>query len=190
MPRVGLTRQAVIEAAADMADDVGPDRLTLAALAQQFGVKVPSLYKHVAGIDDVQRAIAVLAVEELGDVLAEATVGRAGSDAVAGLARGYRSYAKACPGRYALSVRAPDPSDAEHVAAAERLSRTVFMALAAYGRDGDDAVDAVRIVRSALHGFVSLEQAAGFGLPREIDRTFDRLIDAVDLMLRELAHLT
>lgn len=188
MPRVGLTRSAVVAAAADLVDAVGPERLTLAALAQQFGVKLPSLYKHVGGIDDVYRAVAVLAVDELGSALAEATVGRAGPDALRALAVAYRTYAKEHPGRYALSVRAPDPADAEHVAAAQRVSQTVFRALAAYRREGEDAVDAVRILRSALHGFATLETAGGFGLPRQVDRTFDRLVDALDLALSELAH--
>ena len=40
-----------------------------------------------------------------------------------------------------------------------------------------------RAVRSALHGFVSLEHAGGFGLPVDIDRSFDRLVTAMDRAL-------
>jgi hypothetical protein len=32
----------------------------------------------------------------------------------------------------------------------------------------------------ALHGFVSLEAAGGFGLPQSVDVTFARLIDSLD----------
>jgi hypothetical protein len=39
---------------------------------------------------------------------------------------------------------------------------------------------AIRCPRVALHGFVSLEAAGGFGLPQSVDVTFARLIDSLD----------
>jgi len=184
VPRAGLTREAVVAAGAELADSAGLDRLTLAALAQGFGVRLPSLYKHVGGLEDLQRSIAVLALTELGQVMATATVGKANGDALRALARAYRAYAAAHPGRYAATLRAPEPGDADHLAAAESLIRTAFAALAGYGLDGEDAIDGVRIFRSAVHGFVSLERLGGFGLPQAVDRTFDRMVDALDAGLR------
>lgn len=51
--------------------------------------------------------------------------------------------------------------------------------LAAFDLDDDRAVDAARALRSAIHGFVSLEAAGGFWLPRDVDRSFAFLIDAL-----------
>ena len=48
--------------------------------------------------------------------------------------------------------------------------------LRAWEKHGDAAVHAVRTVRSALHGFVALEAAGGFGLPVDLDASFDRLV--------------
>jgi len=45
----------------------------------------------------------------------------------------------------------------------------------------------VRIARAGLHGFVSLEAAGGFGLPRDVDRTFDRLIETLHTGLTSAA---
>jgi Tetracyclin repressor-like, C-terminal domain len=45
-------------------------------------------------------------------------------------------------------------------------------------------VDATRALRSALHGFVMLENAGGFGLPRDVDRSFGQLVAAFDLAFR------
>jgi hypothetical protein len=52
----------------------------------------------------------------------------------------------------------------------------VTSVLDGFGVTGDDAIDATRSLRAALHGFVSLEDAGGFGLPTDVDRSFDRLI--------------
>jgi Tetracyclin repressor-like, C-terminal domain len=46
--------------------------------------------------------------------------------------------------------------------------------LASYRLAGPDAVDAIRSLRAALHGFVELERAGGFGLPDSVDRSYDR----------------
>jgi hypothetical protein len=56
----------------------------------------------------------------------------------------------------------------------------VFAILRGYGLADDDLVDAARALRSALHGFVTLDNSGGFGLPREVDRSFERLVAVLD----------
>lgn len=181
MPRAGLSTGVLVRDAADLADEVGLDRVTLAALAQRRGVALPSLYKHVRGLDALREQVAALATAELAEVFATAAAGRARTDAVVALAAAYRDYARRYPGRYAASQRVPDGAGPEHVAAAERAVGTITAVLAGYGLTGDDAIDATRAMRSALHGFVSLEQAGGFGLPVDIDHSYAQLVLALDL---------
>jgi AcrR family transcriptional regulator len=183
MPRAGLTPRRVVEEAADVADAAGLDRLTLAAVADRFGVAIPSLYKHVRGLDGLRRDLAVLAVRELTAAISKATVGRAGSDALHAMADAYRAYATAHPGRYAAGLRAPAPDDSEYQAAADDALGVFFAVLAGYGITGPDAIDAIRGLRAAMHGFVALEAAGGFGLPQSVDASYHRLVDALDAAL-------
>ncbi|WBO63865.1 TetR/AcrR family transcriptional regulator [Streptomyces camelliae] len=180
MPRPGLNLEIVVAEAARLADEVGLDHLTLTALAQRFGVATPSLYKHVGGLDDLQRHIATRAVRELGDAMAAASVGRARSDALRAMADAYRDYARAHPGRYAATLHAPGAADTEHITASDALLRTVFAVLHGYDLGDDDLVDATRAIRAMLHGFVALEAAGGFGMPQDIERSYARLIDTLD----------
>jgi hypothetical protein len=124
--------------------------------------------------------VAALAVAEVAEVFATAAAGRSRTDAVVALADAYRTYAREHPGRYAASQRAPDPADEAHVAAATRAVGTITAVLAGYGLTGDDAIDATRALRSALHGFVLLEQSGGFGLPVDIDHSYRQLVLALD----------
>ncbi len=183
MPRAGLSRSVVVATGARIADEAGLDRLTLAAVAQDAGVRLPSLYKHVGGLDDLQRGVAVIALEELAEHLTRAALGRSGPEALRALGDAYRAYAKEHPGRYAATLKAPAPDDAEHAAAAEKVVRVVFAVLEGYGLAGDELVHATRILRSALHGFVALEAVGGFGLPEDVDETFRRLVDGLERLL-------
>jgi AcrR family transcriptional regulator len=183
VPRAGLSRAVVVETGARIADAAGLDRLTLAAVAQDAGVRLPSLYKHVGGLDDLQRGVAVVALDELAEHLTRAGLGRSGTAALRALAEAYRDY----PGRYAATLRAPAPDDAQHARAAEKVVRVVFAVLGGYGLDGDDLVHATRILRSSLHGFVALEAAGGFGLPESVEDTYARLVSGLDTLLRAQA---
>lgn len=184
MARAGLNQQIVVREAARLADEVGLDQLTLAALAGRLGVALPSLYKHVKGADALTRKLAALATAELADALTSAAAGRAGEDALRAVAAAYRDYARRHPGRYVAAQRAPDAGDPDHVAAAERAVGAIYAILRGYGLGGDDAVDATRVLRSALHGFLALEAAGGFGLPRDVDRSYDRLVAGLDVAFR------
>ena len=75
-----------------MADEVGLRNLTLAALAVRLGVRQPSLYKHIDSIAGLHRDIAVQAKRDLGEVLARASVGRSGADAISAMSHAYRSW--------------------------------------------------------------------------------------------------
>jgi AcrR family transcriptional regulator len=183
VPRAGLNRGAVVGAAAVLADEVGWEQLTLAGLAGRLDVRLPSLYKHIESLDGLRRDVAVLALGELGAALGAAAVGRSGGDALRALAGAYRGYAREHPGRYAATVRAPAPGDTGHAAAAEGVLRVVFAVLAGYRLTGDDAVDATRALRATLHGFVVLETGGGFGMPVDVDRSYDRLVAGLDATL-------
>jgi AcrR family transcriptional regulator len=177
----------VVTAAAELADEAGFNRLSLAALAARLGVRLPSLYKHIDSLDGLRRDVAVLAVTELGAVMSAAAIGRAGSDALRAVANAYRHYGQAHPGRYAATVRAPAADDAEHTAAAESVLRVVLAVLAGYGLSGNDAIDATRALRATLHGFVALEAGGGFGMPVDVDRSYTRLVDGFDATLHRWA---
>jgi AcrR family transcriptional regulator len=190
VPRAGLSAAAVVRAAADLADDDGLEALTLARIAASVGVRTPSLYNHVGGLDDVRRRIALVGLRELGDALRDAAVGRAGDDALTAMAHAYRAYARAHPGRYAATQRAPATADADLTDAARGAVDVLLAILRGYGLEGDDAIHAARGVRSALHGFVALETGGGFGIPVDLDESFDRMIAALARGVREGAAAT
>ncbi len=174
----------VVEEAARLADEVGLERLTLAMVAKRFGVALPSLYKHVAGLDALLQGVSALATAELADAAVVAAAGRARLDALRAVADAYRAYAKAHPGRYPATQRVPDPADPAHVAAGEKVVGAVYAILSGYGLAGDALVDATRALRSAMHGFVTIENGGGFGLPRDVDRSYRSMVVALDAAFR------
>jgi AcrR family transcriptional regulator len=183
VPRAGLSSEVVVAEAVRLVDEVGPERLTLAALAQRFGVALPSLYKHVGGLEDLHGRLAVVAARDLGAALRRAATGKAGADATAAIAAAYRRYAGEHPGCYGYLLR-PRVGDAEHARASREILDVLNDVLAGYGIDRDeDLVDAARLLRSLLHGWVALETGGGFAMARSVDRSFERLVRALDAAL-------
>jgi AcrR family transcriptional regulator len=176
VPRAGLTETLVVEEGERIADEVGLSSLTLAAVADRLGVRQPSLYKHIAGGDALRRSIALRAKNELADVLGRAAVGRARGEAIAAISHAYRAWAIEHPGRYAAAQRAPLPGDVDDESASSNVVRVVADVMAGFELRDDDAIDAIRALRAGLHGFVTLEADHGFGLPVDVNRSFDRLV--------------
>lgn len=181
VPRAGLHQAAVVAAGADLADEIGFTELTMGALAGRVGVRTPSLYKHVANQDDLNRRIATLALTEAAEAMGTAIQGRAGKDALIAAAHALRTFVVTHPGRYAATVGlAPTgPDDLLAVAAARGLApfRAV---LRGYDIDPEDVVHALRALRSIFHGFATLEASRGFRYDTDIDASFTWLVDLVD----------
>ena len=176
MPRQGLDAEQVVDEAVRIADADGLDAVTLARVAAALGVRAPSLYNHLAGREALLRAIALRGLRELGDALRRAAVGRARGDALAAVADAYRSYAHAHPGRFAATLAAPAAGDEQHEQAVAEVVAVFAAVVGGWEAEDDDATHAVRALRGALHGFVTLEAAGAFATPVDRDESFARLV--------------
>ncbi|MEN3540370.1 WHG domain-containing protein [Microbispora sp. ZYX-F-249] len=184
MARAGVTLERLTEAAAELADEVGLENLTVSELARRFGVKDASLYSHIRNAHELRVRVAALALTELADRAAAALAGRAGRDALVAFAGAYRDYAREHPGRYAAMQVDLDP-ESEAADAARRHSDMTRAILRGYSLAEPDQTDAVRLLGSVFHGFVSLEAAGGFRHhPRAADESWSRMLDTIDVALR------
>lgn len=190
MARAGLNRQVVVDLALAVVDDAGPRGfadLTLSAVAARAGVAVPSLYKHVAGLPELRRAVALVSVRGLTAAIesgarAAPDPARPGVSELRAVAHAVRTYARTSPGRYIAAQGAVWVQDREsnevHEAAARAVAALTAL-LGSFDLPPEDVIDAVRMVRSALHGFVVLELEGGFGMPADVDQSFRYLVDAL-----------
>lgn len=149
-----LGRDDVIRAAADLVDREGWRALSLARLARQLGRHATSMYAHVSGIDDLRRGISLLAADELADKIWSATIGKVGAEALAAIAREYRSYAAAHPGRTA-SLSAIDRGDAGFAAPMARLHEPLAATFRSFGLDERQAASAHQIFGATINGLVN-----------------------------------
>src|SRR5216683_2743331 len=174
--RVGLDHATVVEAAAKLVDEEGIEQLSLGRLAERLGVRTPSLYNHVAGLPGLKHDLTLYCLRDVLDRVTRVTIGKSRAEAICALATAYRAYARETPGRYALTLQAPAPGDQELQAIAQQLVDVIRAVLAPYRLSEEDAIHAIRGMRSLVHGFISLEVAGGFGMPVDQDASFHWLI--------------
>lgn len=191
--RERLNRDRVVALALGVLDDASPaegDPLTLASVAAVAGVAPPSLYKHVGSIAELRNLVAAACVDEVNRALARATLGRARDEAVRAAADALRGYARSHPARYLAMQFSPGvegPGASAVVAAAEETIGILTGCVRGFGIPDDRLIDAIRMLRSGLHGFVHLEVGGGFRRPEDVEASFAVLVDVLVRGLEALA---
>ncbi len=180
MSKYQLNHAKVVNGAVELMNERGADALSLAEVAARFHVRTPSLYNHVQGLEGLRRDLSLFALRTLTAQLQDASTGLSGGEALAGLAAAYRAFALANPGLYPSTMRTVVAEDEELFNAAEHLQRVFLSALRGYKIAGDQAVHAARAVRSALHGFASLEGSGGFDKRNDPDASYAGLVELLD----------
>ena len=179
-PRSNLTKQTVVQAAADLIKAEGLEALSLGHLAQKLGIRTPSLYNHVDGLPGLMRELSILNARNLADCISEAAIGQSGAEAVRRVMQAMRVYIKEYPGLYLSTVRASGTQpfvDPELEQEEARSVKVGMVVMASFGLEDGDAIHALRASRSLVHGFATLEVSGGFGMPLELDESFSRLVD-------------
>lgn len=183
MVRAGLTTDRVVEAAADLADAIGLDKVTVSALARGFGVKDASLYSHVRSVQDLRARVALLAAGS------SPTDSEGLSPDGPGRTRSSRSQTPTASLRWngRADTRRPrsrlDPAVVAESTAYHRTVEIIYAMLRAYDLTEPDFTDAVRLLRSTFHGYSALEANGGFGAPRDVQASWQQCVEALHVVL-------
>ncbi|MGN7312280.1 TetR/AcrR family transcriptional regulator [Alkalicoccobacillus gibsonii] len=175
-PRRGLTISDIIHTASNIADDQGLKQLSIGALAEKLKIKPPSLYNHVRGLDELHDLLAVYGCQKLLEKLEESILAVSKEEAVKQFSYAYVTFAKEHPGLYEATSRAAEEENVELKQAQEQIVLVILRVLEAFDLENDHAIHVIRMLRSMLHGFVTLEQGQGFGLPYDLDQTLEVMI--------------
>ncbi|WP_047984783.1 TetR/AcrR family transcriptional regulator [Ornithinibacillus californiensis] len=178
MPRVGLDLSKIIQAAAKIVDEQGVEAITLAAIARDLSVKPPSLFNHVQGLSQIKRELSLIGVKMLYDTMQPASDGKLGDEAIFALANAYLQFTRDHPGLYEFTIALPHPKDEEIEKEGNKIIALITEALRNYQLSEENAIHAVRGLRSILHGFSSLEQKGGFGMPLRKEESLNLVIKA------------
>lgn len=162
MGRAVLTPDTIVTAAATVCDEVGYESLTLANLSQRLGVKPPSIYKHLDGLEAVQQGVALMGLRDLNSRLMRAMAGATGADAVVAVALAYWQYSLDHPGVYAGVVGIPPNATGEISAEHDLQIGLCSVVLSGCSLQGDRLRHTVRGLRSLLQGFCTIQGGGGF----------------------------
>lgn len=175
MARKSIDKTIVLKTAAQLADTEGLEQVTLAAIAQRLGIKTPSLYNHIDGMNGLRKDLALYGIRKLTEEITQASVGKAGDKALLSIGTAYVSFARQHPGLYEATL--PASIDHDIQVAGDTLITLFLRVLEEYNLKEEDALHVVRGLRSLVHGFASLEHKGGFGLSLDHDESLRRLLE-------------
>lgn len=168
-PKLRWNKERVVALAGELADREGLGAVTLSRLADEMGVRPPSLFNHVPSLAGLLRELALAGTRALAERL------EASGESLEGLMGAYRALVRAHPGLYAATLAIPrtqafaDPDLSE---AEERIIGVCLRVAKGFGLEGPRAIHAVRAWRALAHGFSDLERLGGFGLPLDLDESY------------------
>jgi AcrR family transcriptional regulator len=159
-----------VAAARRLLEDDGPGALTMRRLAQELGIRAPSLYKHFASKAAVELAVIEDALFDLGDVTHRA-LHEAGTDGpLWRLLTTYRTYCLAHPNLYRLAVSGHFPRESLPSGLEEWAGNPWFVVT------GDPHL--AQALWSFAHGMVILELDDRYPPGSDLDTTWRAGADA------------
>ena len=178
--KAGITLDDVAVAAMTIADRDGLDAATLTAVADELGIKTPSLYNHVDGLNGLRRVLAIHGSQILLEQFREAIAGLSGVDALRAIAEADRQFAQNHPGLFASFLPAPAPGEDDELY--DALAQPIFLVagvLLEMGIPQEKAIHLLRGTWAMLYGFLDLESKGGFGPTEGIDDSFEASIEVM-----------
>ena len=176
-----LSRNDVINAAIACIEREGESALGVNRVARELGIKPPAIYKHLKGNAELRKAVVVAIYQLYFAQLKQKTAGIKQAKALlkaGGLAT--RDFARSYPGLYRVMTQFQlQPGDPES-ASVIKESQSMFSALLnSQDLSTDKLIDIMRMINSAILGFINLEQSGLLTLPRSTDDSFEVMLDAL-----------
>ena len=153
-----ITRESVIQKAAELVEQEGVEQLSLGKLATALGVKAPSLYRYVNNKDALLQAVNLQTIQDLFTAYEQALANAGGGaeEQLTAVFQAHRTFAHSHPQCYMLALA--NPNDAQRPN--EDILTQMVLPIQAIVADIAGEANALAALRGALalvHGFVMLE---------------------------------
>ena len=154
----------IVATARQILEDEGAEALTMRRVAEDLGIRAPSIYKHFADKAAIESALIEDALIELGTGLHDAVANPGPGGATASLLATYRALANAQPNVYRLATSGPLDRDALPAGLEDWAGEPFFLATGEPYR--------AQALWSFAHGMVILEIDGRFADVSDLDRTW------------------
>jgi AcrR family transcriptional regulator len=155
------TRRALLDAAAELLDEGGPDAVTLRAVGARAGVSRGAPYGHFPDKDHLLAAVAANSWQAVGDQLDRliADQGRPPTDRLERALSGLMEVGRRRPHAYALMFSAPAEQYPDAVAAVSRTHDQFLAIVTEVVGDPERAGPIGALLMTSLHGIVAMENS-------------------------------
>lgn len=179
MPRIGLSREKVIEQAAMLANEKGLKYVTITTLADHLGIKKPSLYNHIKSQDDIYQGIMIYGWKNGAEAITDHITEKDAHEALREYARGFYKYAIDNPGILEAMLWYNKYKSEELVQATRKVYTFFFAQTDKLHIDRVIANHLLRTYRAFLEGFLLLVVHDSFGNPISVNDSFELSLDVL-----------
>lgn len=179
MPRKGLTMEQILSTATELVEEKGFDQFSLRELARKLNVQQSSLYNHASNVAELTAGVGHIALQTLRDRLELASTELLGKEKLLAIANAYRTYAKENPELYKAIARLPLLPDDDLKEQSHSVMATLYEILATFDLSAEEKIMFARAMRSAMHGFVTLEAAGNFQNDTDVDASYCYMMESL-----------
>ena len=163
-----VTKAEVIKTASDMADRNGLHNVSLKAIAENLGIRTPSLYNHIGSLDELLREIAHSGMRTMNEKMIRAAIGKTGDSALKLVAVEYLNYMIEHPGVYEIIQWASWNGTEETAIIFNDYLSLLKTLICSCGFNPDKTTEILSMVTGMLHGYTTLQLRYAFSNPDKV----------------------
>ena len=179
MARIGMDANTIISRATQMANQMGMENMTLKMLADDLGVKTPSLYNHIDGLEDLKMQLMIYGWKQMEERIIQSVIGISGYDAIKAGCYAFYEYATENPGIFNAMLWYNKSQNAETMEATSGVFSVLFKITSSLNISEENCNHIIRTLRGFLEGFSLLVNNGAFGNPISISDSFELSVNVL-----------
>lgn len=188
MTRAGIDKAAIIKNAAQLVNQAGMEQITMKMLADKLGIKPPSLYNHIKGLEDLKKQLMIFGWTQAKEKLLLSLAGVSGYDAIKAMCYAFYDYATENTGLFEVMLWYNKFENEEAAEATAELLAVIFRITRSLDIPDNYGFHLIRTFRGFLEGFFLLVNNGSFGHPLPITDSFEISVNILIAGIKELAH--
>ncbi|MBQ5332726.1 MAG: WHG domain-containing protein [Oscillospiraceae bacterium] len=179
MAKMGLDKMAVIERAAQLANESGIESVTIKELADCLNIQPPSLYNHISGLEELKKELMLFGWKQAEERLLSSAKDLNGYDAIRQMCREFYAYATKNKGVFSAMLWYNKYIDDSSMSATSGLFTMIYKCMESTGISRERSEHLIRTLRGFLEGYSLLVNNGAFGHPANIDESFEISLDVL-----------